>query len=68
MTEHEQWEIFLAWFVWRCRNYGIRSRWTRAVAESLLEQYDLDVDELAEKYDFKNIWKEFRPKGMFPND
>jgi len=54
-------ENFLAWFIWRCRRYSIRSRWARGVAEHLAEKHNINVDKLAEEFDFENIWKEFIP-------
>lgn len=69
MTEHELSEIFVAWFLWRCYRYEIRSNWTRAVAEHIMEERGLVVDEMAEKYGFNDgMWEEFEPKGLFPND
>jgi hypothetical protein len=56
---------FVAWFIWRCRNGGIRSRWTRKVAETIAEHYEIDVN----SYEFnENSYGDFRPKGLFPND
>lgn len=68
MTEHELSEIFVAWFLWRCYKGEILSRWTRAVAEDIMEKRGLVVDEMAEKYGFYDgMWDEFKPKGLFPN-
>lgn len=65
---HDLNEVFVAWFIWRCRNGGIRSRWTRAVAENVAQRFELFVDDMAEMYDFENLWVDFKPKGMYPND
>jgi hypothetical protein len=50
-------EKFVAWFLWRCDRYEIRSRWTKAVAEQLVKEYNIDIN----AYEFdENTFKEFR--------
>jgi len=70
-------ETFVAWFIWRCNRGEIRSQFTQGVAKYLAKKYNIDVDGLASKevYDFENLsgagvreWRQFRRKGMFPND
>jgi hypothetical protein len=53
----------------------IRSTFTLGVAKFLAEKYHIDVDKRAEEYDFENLsgfgvkeWKQFKKRGMFPND
>ncbi len=71
-NEHDLNEVFVAWFIWRCQKGlgkgGIRSRWARAVAEDVAIRFELFVDDMAEMYDFENLWVDFKPKGMYPND
>ena len=56
---------FVSWFLWRCRRWQLRSTGTRTVVEHLVEEYNIDVA----SYDFDDeSYKEFRGKGMFPND
>jgi len=65
IEELDDLERFIAWFLWRCANGGIRSRWTRAVAQNIVDKYEIKVNDF--NFDNDNF-EEFRPKGMFPND
>lgn len=65
IEELDDLERFIAWFLYRCNRGEIKSRWTRAVAQNLVDKYEISIDDF--NFDNDNF-EEFKPKGMFYNE
>lgn len=65
IEELDDLERFIAWFLYRCNRDEIRSRWTRAVAQNLIDKYEININDF--NFDNDNF-EEFKPKGMFYNE